>query len=130
VLQGLDRWLVTGTVAQDYTAAPRLTKQYSTCCALLGAKSSCLRTENGEDFLKPDRKIRDEFLAKTNWSDRKLSVSTSVPAARKIAAQALALKNYAGLVRKLTGAPDNPRSLLFGGRRRQKDIRSAGAIEP
>ncbi len=78
----LDRWLVTGTLPQDYSR--HSIENNFDVLPLIGAGKK-LAAQEMEFFLTPaEAKFADEFLVKEKLSGRKFSASTSAPAARKI----------------------------------------------
>jgi ADP-heptose:LPS heptosyltransferase len=116
----LDRWLVTGTLAQDYSR--HSIENNFNVLPLLGAKMK-LPSHEMEIFLKPDEEsFADEFLAKHKLAGRKiLGIHAGSGGTKNLPLKRWPLKNYAGLMRKLNNERRDISVLLFGGPEEAKD---------
>jgi ADP-heptose:LPS heptosyltransferase len=110
----LDRWLVTGTLPQDYTR--HSIENNLDVLPLIGAQKK-LPAHEMQIFLKlEEEKFAAEFLAKHKLSRRKiLGIHVGSGGTKNLPLKRWPLKNYAGLVRKLNKERPDIRVLLFGG---------------
>jgi heptosyltransferase-2 len=116
----LDRWLVTGTLPQDY--ARHSIENNFNVLPLIGAKKKLAASEM-EFFLTPsEEQFADDFLAKHQLSGRKiLGIHVGSGGTKNLPLKRWPLKNYAGLVRQLNKARPDIHILLFGGPEEVKD---------
>jgi heptosyltransferase-2 len=116
----LDRWLVTGTLPQDYTR--HSIENNFNVLPLIGAKKKLAASEM-EFFLTPsEEQFADDFLAKHQLSGRKiLGIHVGSGGTKNLPLKRWPLKNYAGLVRQLNKARPDIHILLFGGPEEVKD---------
>ncbi len=116
----LDRWLVTGTLPQDYTR--HSIENNLDVLPLISAQKK-LPAHEMELFLTADEeRFADEFLAKHRLAGRKiLGVHVGSGGTKNLPLKRWPLKNYAGLVRKLNKERPDIRVLLFGGPDEAKD---------
>ncbi len=116
----LDRWLVTGTLPQDYTR--HSIENNFDVLPLIGAQKK-LPAHEMEFFLTPaEEKFADEFWAKANLTDRKvLGIHVGSGGTKNLQLKRWPVKNYAGLVRQLNKERPDIRVLLFGGPEEKKD---------
>jgi len=116
----LDRWLVTGTLPQDYTRHS-IDNNFD-ILPLIGAKKK-LPSHTMELYLLPaEEKLADEFLAKNKLSGAKvLGIHVGSGGTKNLPLKRWPLKNYAGLVRQLNRERPDIRILLFGGPEETKD---------
>lgn len=110
----LDRWLVTGTLPQDYTR--HSIENNFDVLPLIGAQKQ-LAAHEMEFFLTPaEEKFADEFWAKAHLTDRKvLGIHVGSGGTKNLPLKRWPVKHYAGLVRKLNHERPDIRVLLFGG---------------
>jgi len=116
----LDRWLVTGSLPQDY-------KRHSIdnnfdVLPLIGAQKK-LPAHAMEFFLTPaEEKFADDFWAKENLTGQKvLGLHVGSGGTKNLPLKRWPVKNYAGLVRQLNRSRPDLRILLFGGPEETKD---------
>jgi ADP-heptose:LPS heptosyltransferase len=116
----LDRWLVTGTLPQDY-------KRHSIdnnfdVLPLIGAQKK-LAAHEMEFFLTPsEERFADDFLVKHKLFGQKiLGVHVGSGGTKNLPLKRWPVKNYAGLVRQLNKERPDIRVLLFGGPEETKD---------
>jgi heptosyltransferase-2 len=116
----LDRWLVTGTLPQDYTR--HSIENNFDVLALIGTKKK-LASHVMEFFLDPaDEQFADAFLAKNKLTDKKiLGIHVGSGGTKNLPLKRWPVKNYAGLVRQLNKERPDIRILLFGGPEEVKD---------
>ena len=116
----LDRWLVTGTLPQDYTRHS-IDNNFDVL-PLIGAKKK-LPAHAMEFFLSPaEEKFADEFWAKEKLAGRKvLGIHVGSGGTKNLPLKRWPLKNYAGLVRQLNKERPDIHVLLFGGPEEVKD---------
>ena len=116
----LDRWLVTGTLPQDYTR--HSIENNFDVLPLIGAKKK-LAAHEMEFFLKPDEeRFADDFLAQHKLVGKKtLGIHVGSGGTKNLPLKRWPLKNYAGLVRRLNQERQDIRILLFGGPEEAKD---------
>ena len=116
----LDRWLVNRTLPQDYTR--HSIENNFAVLPLLGALLR-LPTHQIEIFLTPDEEQwADDFLARHKLVGHKLlGVHAGSGGTKNLPLKRWPLKNYAGLVRRLTGERSDVRVLLFGGPEEARD---------
>jgi len=116
----LDRWLVTGTLPQDYTR--HSIENNFAVLPLIGARKK-LPAHEMEFFLTPaEEQFADDFLAKHKLSGQKiLGLHVGSGGTKNLPLKRWPLKNYAGLVRRLNQERPDIRVLLFGGPEEAKD---------
>jgi ADP-heptose:LPS heptosyltransferase len=116
----LDRWLVTGTLPQDYTRHS-IDNNFDVL-PLIGARK-ILPAHKLEFFLRPDEdKFADEFLVKNRLAGQTiLGLHVGSGGTKNLPLKRWPLKNHAGLVRKLNQERPDIRILLFGGPDEAKD---------
>ncbi|HEY2328917.1 MAG TPA: glycosyltransferase family 9 protein [Verrucomicrobiae bacterium] len=116
----LDRWLVTGTLPQDYTR--HSIENNLNVLPLIGAKKK-LPAHEMEFFLTPsEERFADEFWAKERLADRKvLGIHVGSGGTKNLPLKRWPLKHYAGLARQLNKERPDIRVLLFGGPEEAKD---------
>jgi len=116
----LDRWLVTGTLPQDYTR--HSIENNFAVLPLIGAKKK-LPAHEMEFFLTPaEESFADDFLVKHKLSGQKiLGVHVGSGGTKNLPLKRWPLKNHAGLVRRLNQERPDIRVLLFGGPEEAKD---------
>ena len=116
----LDRWLVNRTLPQDYTR--HSIENNFAVLPLLGAQIK-LPAHQIEVFLTADEEQwADDFLARHKLAGQKLlGVHAGSGGTKNLPLKRWPLKNYAGLVRRLTGERSDIRMLLFGGPEEVKD---------
>jgi ADP-heptose:LPS heptosyltransferase len=110
----LDRWLVTGTLPQDYQR--HSIENNFDVLRLIGAQKKLPHHEL-ELFLKPEEeKLADEFVAGHKLAGRNiLGIHVGSGGTKNLPLKRWPLKNYAGLVRRLNQDRPDLRVLLFGG---------------
>lgn len=116
----LDRWLVTGTLPQDYTR--HSIENNFDVLPLIGAQKK-LAAHEMEFFLTPaEEKFAEEFWTKAGLADRKvLGIHVGSGGTKNLPLKRWPVKNYAGLVRQLNKERPDIRVLLFGGPEEKKD---------
>jgi len=116
----LDRWLVTGTLPQDY-ARHSIDNNFDVL-PLIGAQKK-LPAHEMEFFLTPaEERFADDFLVKHKLFGRKiLGVHVGSGGTKNLSLKRWPLKNHAGLVRQLNKERPDLRILLFGGPEEAKD---------
>jgi ADP-heptose:LPS heptosyltransferase len=116
----LDRWLVTGTLPQDYTR--HSIENNSNLLPLIGAKKK-LPAHEMEFFLTPaEERFADDFLVKHKLFGQKiLGIHVGSGGTKNLPLKRWPVKNYAGLVRQLNKEHPEIRILLFGGPEETKD---------
>ena len=116
----LDRWLVTGTLAQDYSR--HSIENNFDVLPLIGAKQK-LPTHEMEFYLTPaEERFADDFLAKHQLSGQKiLGIHVGSGGTKNLPLKRWPLKSHAGLVRQLNKERPDIRVLLFGGPEEAKD---------
>ena len=116
----LDRWLVTGTLPQDYTR--HSIENNFDVLPLIGAKKK-LAAHAMEFFLTPaEEQQAEDFLAQHHWSGKKiLGLHVGSGGTKNLPLKRWPLKNYAGLVRQLNKERPDLHLLLFGGPEEAKD---------
>ena len=77
----LDRWLVTGTLPQDYTR--HSIENNFAVLPLIGAQKNCRHRKCGSSCPRRTNNLPATFSKSTSWPGRKSSASTPAPAARK-----------------------------------------------
>jgi ADP-heptose:LPS heptosyltransferase len=115
-----DRWLVTGTLPQDYTR--HSIENNFDVLPLIGAKKK-LATHEMEFFLTPsEERFADDFLVKHKLFGQKiLGIHVGSGGTKNLPLKRWPVKNYAGLVRQLNKERPDIRVLLFGGPEETKD---------
>lgn len=110
----LDRWLVTGTLPQDYTR--HSIENNFDVLPLIGTQKK-LAAHEMEFFLTPaEEKFADEFWAKAHLTGHKvLGIHVGSGGTKNLPLKRWPVKHYAGLVRKLNHERPDIRVLLFGG---------------
>jgi ADP-heptose:LPS heptosyltransferase len=116
----LDRWLVTGTLPQDYTR--HSIENNFDVLPLIGARKK-LSSYVLEFFLDPaDEQFAEDFLNKHKLAGKKiLGIHVGSGGTKNLRLKRWPLKNYAGLVRQLNKARPDIHVLLFGGPEEIKD---------
>ena len=116
----LDRWLVTGTLPQDYTR--HSIENNFDVLPLIGAQKK-LPAPRMDFFLTADeKKFADEFWAGENLTGKKvLGIHVGSGGTKNLPLKRWPVKNYAGLVRQLNKERPDIRVLLFGGPEEAKD---------
>ena len=116
----LDRWLVTGTLPQDYTR--HSIENNFDVLPLIGAKKK-LPCHAMEFFLSPtEERFADDFLVKHKLFGQKiLGIHVGSGGTKNLPLKRWPLKNHAGLVRQLNKERPDIRVLLFGGPEEAKD---------
>ena len=110
----LDRWLVTGTLPQDYTR--HSIENNFAVLPLIGAQKK-LPAPEMRFFLSPaDEQFAGDFLEKHKLAGQKiLGIHAGSGGTKNLPLKRWPLKNYAGLVRQLNRERPDIRVLLFGG---------------
>lgn len=110
----LDRWLVTGTLPQDYSR--HSIENNFDVLAMIGARKK-LATHSMEFFLEAgDERFAEDFFIKNKLSGRKiLGMHVGSGGTKNLPLKRWPLKNYAGLVRQLNQHRPDVHILLFGG---------------
>ncbi len=116
----LDRWLVTGSLPQDYTR--HSIENNFDVLPLIGAQKK-LPAHEMEFFLTlAEEKFAEEFLAQPRLSGEKiLGIHVGSGGTKNLPLKRWPVKNYAGLVRRLNKERPDIRVLLFGGPEEAKD---------
>ena len=116
----LDRWLVTGTLPQDYTR--HSIENNFDVLPLIGAQMK-LAAHEMEFFLTPaEEQFADEFWTKAHLAGRKvLGIHVGSGGTKNLPLKRWPVKHYAGLVRQLSKERPDIRVLLFGGPEETKD---------
>jgi ADP-heptose:LPS heptosyltransferase len=115
-----DRWLVTGTLSQDYTRHS-IDNNFDVL-PLIGAQKK-LPAHAMEFFLTPsEERFADDFLVKHKLFGKKiLGIHVGSGGTKNLPLKRWPLKNHAGLVRQLNRERPDIRVLLFGGPEEAKD---------
>jgi ADP-heptose:LPS heptosyltransferase len=110
----LDRWLVTGTLPQDYTC--HAAENNLAILPLIGAQRK-LPAHELELFLSPaEEKWADDFLARTGLTGKKwLGIHVGSGGTKNLALRRWPLENYIALARRLRGWSKDFPLLFFGG---------------
>jgi len=116
----IDRWLVTGTLPQDYTR--HSIENNFDVLPLIGARKK-LDLHVMEFFLDPaDERFAEDFLDKENLRGKKLlGMHVGSGGTKNLPLKRWPLKQYAGLVRQLNKERPDIQVLLFGGPEETKD---------
>jgi ADP-heptose:LPS heptosyltransferase len=116
----LDRWLVTGSLPQDYTR--HSIENNFDVLPLIGAQKK-LSAHEMEFFLTPtEERFADDFLVKHKLFGQKiLGLHVGSGGTKNLPLKRWPVKNYAGLVRQLNKERPDIRILLFGGPEEAKD---------
>ena len=116
----LDRWLVTGSLPQDYTR--HSIENNFDILPLIGAKKK-LPAHQLEFFLEPgDERFADDFLTQQKLFGQKiLGIHVGSGGTKNLPLKRWPLKNHAGLVRQLNKQRPDIHVLLFGGPEEAKD---------
>jgi len=116
----LDRWLVTGTLPQDYTR--HSIENNFAVLPLIGAQQK-LASHPLEFFLTPaEERQADDFLVRQKLFGKKiLGLHVGSGGTKNLPLKRWPLKNYAGLVRQLNKERPDLHILLFGGPEEAKD---------
>jgi ADP-heptose:LPS heptosyltransferase len=116
----LDRWLITGTLPQDY--ARHSIENNFDVLPLIGANKKMAAHEM-EFFLTPsEERFAEDFLVKHRLAGQKiLGIHVGSGGTKNLRLKRWPLKNYAGLVRQLNKERPDIRVLLFGGPEEAKD---------
>ena len=110
----LDRWLVTGTLPQDYSR--HAAENNLALLPLIGAREK-LPTHELELFLTPaEEKWADDFLARVGLTGKKwLGVHVGSGGTKNLALRRWPLENFIGLARQLQAWQKDFPILFFGG---------------
>jgi ADP-heptose:LPS heptosyltransferase len=116
----LDRWLVTGTLPQDYTRHS-IDNNFDVL-TLMGAKQK-LAAHTMEFCIDPeDEQFAEHFLATNNLVGKKiLGIHVGSGGTKNLPLKRWPVKNFAGLVRQLNRMRPDIHVLLFGGPEEVKD---------
>ncbi|HTB82873.1 MAG TPA: glycosyltransferase family 9 protein [Candidatus Sulfotelmatobacter sp.] len=116
----LDRWLVTGSLPQDYTR--HSIENNFDILPLIGAQKK-LPAHAMEFFLEPgDERFADDFLTEHKLFGKKvLGIHVGSGGTKNLPLKRWPVKNYAGLVRQLNKQRPDIHVLLFGGPEEAKD---------
>ena len=116
----LDRWLVTGTLPQDYTR--HSIENNFDVLPLIGAQKK-LPAHEMEFFLSAtEERFADDFLVKHKLFGQKiLGIHVGSGGTKNLPLKRWPLKNHAGLVRQINKERPDIRVLLFGGPEEAKD---------
>ncbi len=116
----LDRWLVTGSLPQDYTR--HSIENNFDFLPLIGAQKK-LAAHEMEFFLSAsEERFADDFLVKNKLFGQKiLGLHVGSGGTKNLPLKRWPVKNYAGLVRQLNKERPDIRVLLFGGPEEAKD---------
>ena len=116
----LDRWLVTGTLPQDYTV--HSIENNAAVLPLIGAQKKLAAQEMEFHLTSAEEKFADDFLANHQLAGQKLlGIHVGSGGTKNLPLKRWPLKNYAGLVRRLNQERPDIRVLLFGGPEEAKD---------
>ncbi len=116
----LDRWLVTGTLPQDYSR--HSIENNSAVLPLIGAQKKLAAHEMEFHLTPAEERFADDFLAKHKLAGQKLlGIHVGSGGTKNLPLKRWPLKNYAGLVRQLNKERPDIRVLLFGGPEEEKD---------
>jgi heptosyltransferase-2 len=116
----LDRWLVTGTLPQDY--ARHSIENNFDVLPLIGAQKKIAAHEMEIFLTAGEEKFAADFLARHKLTGQKiLGLHVGSGGTKNLPLKRWPLKNYAGLVRKLNKERPDIRVLLFGGPEETKD---------
>jgi ADP-heptose:LPS heptosyltransferase len=115
-----DRFLVTGSLPQDYTR--HSIENNFDVLPLIGAQKK-LPAHAMEFFLEPgDERVADDFLTKHKLFGKKiLGIHVGSGGTKNLPLKRWPVKNYAGLVRQLNKQRPDIHVLLFGGPEEAKD---------
>jgi ADP-heptose:LPS heptosyltransferase len=116
----LDRWLVTGSLPQDYTR--HSIENNFDVLPLIGAQKK-LPVHAMEFFFSPsEERFADDYLVKHKLFGQKiLGVHVGSGGTKNLPLKRWPVKQYAGLVRQLNKERPDIRILLFGGPEETKD---------
>lgn len=116
----LDRWLITGSLPQDYTRHS-IDNNFD-ILPLIGAKKK-LASHAMEFVLDPgDERFADDFLARHKLFGKKiLGIHVGSGGTKNLPLKRWPLKHFAGLVRQLNKERPDVHILLFGGPEEVKD---------
>jgi ADP-heptose:LPS heptosyltransferase len=116
----LDRWLVTGTLPQDYTR--HSIENNFDVLPLIGAKKKLPVAEMEFLLSATEERFADDFLVKHKLFGQKiLGIHIGSGGTKNLPLKRWPLKNHAGLVRQLNKERPDIRVLLFGGPEEAKD---------
>ena len=116
----LDRWLVTGTLPQDYTR--HSIENNFDVLPLIGAKKKLASHQMEFSLSAAEEKQADDFFGKHKLSGTKvLGIHVGSGGTKNLPLKRWPLKHYAGLVRQLNRERPDIRVLLFGGPEEAKD---------
>ena len=115
-----NRWLVTGTLPQDYSR--HSIENNLDVLPLIGAQKK-LPAHEMEIFLKPEEeRFADDFLVQHKLTGKKiLGIHVGSGGTKNLPLKRWPVKNYAGLVRRLNKERPDIRVLLFGGPEEAQD---------
>lgn len=115
-----DRWLITGTLPQDYTR--HSIENNFDVLPMIGARRK-LASYTMEFFLEAgDEQFAGDFLTKNKLTGQKiLGIHVGSGGTKNLPLKRWPLKNYVGLVRQLNQQRPDIRILLFGGPDEAKD---------
>jgi ADP-heptose:LPS heptosyltransferase len=116
----LDRWLVTGTLPQDYSR--HSIENNFDVLPLIGAKKKLPAAEMEFFLSATEKRFADDFLVKHKLFGQKiLGLHVGSGGTKNLPLKRWPLKNHAGLVRQLNKERPDIRVLLFGGPEEAKD---------
>jgi heptosyltransferase-2 len=116
----LDRWLVTGTLPQDYTR--HSIENNFAVLPLIGARKKLPAAEMEFFLSATEERFADDFLVKHKLFGQKiLGLHVGSGGTKNLPLKRWPLKNHAGLVRQLNKERPDIRVLLFGGPEEAKD---------
>jgi ADP-heptose:LPS heptosyltransferase len=116
----LDRWLVTGTLPQDYTR--HSIENNFDVLLLIGAQKKMTKHELEIFLTAGEEKFAGEFFTKNKLAGQKiLGVHVGSGGTKNLPLKRWPLKNYAGLIRRLNKERPEIRVLLFGGPEETQD---------
>ncbi len=116
----LDRWLVTGTLPQNYTL--HSIENNAAVLPLIGAQKKLTAQEMEFHLTPAEEKFADDFLANHQLAGQKLlGIHVGSGGTKNLPLKRWPLKNYAGVVRRLNQERPDIRVLLFGGPEEAKD---------
>ena len=116
----LDRWLVTGTLPQDYSR--HSIENNFDVLPLIGAKKKLPAAEMEFFLSATEKRFADDFLVKHKLFGQKiLGLHVGSGGTKNLPLKRWPLKNHAGLVRQLNKERPDIRVLLFGGPEETKD---------
>lgn len=116
----LDRWLITGSLPQDYTRHS-IDNNFDVL-PLIGAKKKLPAHAMEIYFTAAEEQFADDFIAKHHLNGKQvLGIHVGSGGTKNLPLKRWPLKNYAGLVRQLNQERPDIHVLLFGGPEEAKD---------